>query len=183
MKIPFGLADFTLGDGANAIKFDGKTNFQAEGGEISIEPILEAAKIADFGDSDYDDLVNGYNGEVKIVGAEHSLKLMETAMAYADKIVNTANPATVVGLTDSKIGTSMRARGVSLRIHPREMGSDNSLDIVIYKVASVGTYGRTFANEQGKNELTFKMYPRDGADASKGSNYYYVGPKDPNATT
>lgn len=183
MKIPFGLADYTIGDGANAIKFDGKTNFQADGGEITIEPILEAANVADFGGSDYDDFVNGYTGEFKIVGAEHNLKMMETAMAYADKIVTTgATPATV-GLTDSKIGTSMRERGVPLRIHPREMGTDPSMDIVIYKVASVGTYGRTFANEQGKNELTYKMYPRDGADASKGSNYFYVGSKDPNGTT
>ncbi len=181
MKIPFGLADFTIGDGANAIKFDGKTNFQADGGEVTIEPILEAATIADFGSGDYDDLVNGYTGEVKIVAAEHTLKLLETAMAYADKIVNTGATPSVTGLTDAKIGTSMRERGVQIRIHPREMGTDTTLDIVLYKVASVGAWNRSFANEQGKNELTYKMYPRDGADASKGSNYFYIGSKDPNA--
>lgn len=178
MKIPFGLADFTIGEGADIIKFDGKENFQADGGEISIEPILEAVNVADFGASDYDDYINGFTGEVTIVGAEHSLKLIELAMAYADKIMQTT---THVGMTDAKIGTSMRAKGKKMVIHPRDMATDNSLDITLYKVASVGAYGRTFANEQGQNELTFKMYPRDGADASKGSNFFYVGPTDPNA--
>lgn len=181
MRIPFGLADYTIGTGTDAIKFDGAANFQADGGEVTIEPILETVKLADFGDSDYDDFINGFNGEVKIVGAEHTLKLMEVAMAYADKIVDTATPATTIGLTDAKIGTSMRERGKPLIIHPREMGTDSSLDIHLYKVASVGEYGRSYENAQGKNELTFKMYPRDGADASRGSNFYYIGNTDPNA--
>jgi hypothetical protein len=143
-------------------------------------PILQTVKVADFGDSDYDDYINGFTGEVKIVGAEHTLKLIETAMAFADTIVDTAVPPAVVGLTDAKIGTSMRAKGQPMKIHPREMGVDPSLDINLYLVASVGAYTRSFGNEQGKNELTFKMYPREGADASKGSNFYYVGNTDPN---
>jgi hypothetical protein len=182
MKIPFGLADYTIGEGADLIKFDGVENFQAEGGEVSIEPILETVNVADFGESDYDDFINGYTGEVTIVGAEHSLKLIETAMAFADKIVDTATPTTTIGLTDAKIGTSMRSKGKKMVIHPREMGTDTSLDIVLYKVASVGEYSRSFANEQGTNELTFKMYPRDGADASAGANFFYVGNTDPNTT-
>lgn len=181
MRIPFGLADYTIGEGVDAIKFDGVTNFQADGGEVTIEPILQAVNVADFGASDYDDFVNGYTGTVTIVGAEHSLRLMEVAMASADKIVDTEVPARTVGLTDSRTGTSMRERGTMIRIHPREMGADASLDIVLYKVASVGAYTRSFANEQGRNELSFKMYPRDGAVAAEGSNFYYVGAKDPNA--
>jgi hypothetical protein len=181
MKIPFGLADFTIGEGAEIIKFDGKENFQADGGEISIEPILEAVNVADFGASDYDDFVNGYTGEITIVGAEHNLKLIELAMAYSDKVMSTGASPAMIGLTDAKVGTSMRAKGKKMVIHPRDMGTDVSLDINLYKVASVGAYGRTFANEQGQNELTFKMYPRDGADASKGANFYYIGNTDPNA--
>lgn len=181
MKIPFGLADFTIGEGVDIVKFDGIDNFQADGGEVSIEPILEAVNIADFGASDYDDFINGFTGEITIVGAEHSLKLIELAMAYADKIVDAGAPTTTIGLTDAKIGTSMRAKGKKMVIHPRDMGVDKSLDINLYKVASVGAYGRTFANEQGQNELTFKMYPRDGADASRGGNFYYIGNTDPNA--
>jgi hypothetical protein len=180
MKIPFGLADFTIGEGATAIKFDGLENFQADGGEVSIEPILQAVNVADFGASDYDDFVNGFTGTVTIVGAEHSLKLMETAMAYADKIVDAGTPAVTKGLTDSKIGTSMRSRGTKMTIHPREMGADKSNDIVLYKVASVGAYTRSYANEQGRNELSFKMYPKDGASAAKSGNFFYVGATDPN---
>lgn len=181
MKIPFGLADYIIGEGADEVRFDGVNNFQADGGEVSIEPILESVNVADFGESDYDDFINGYSGEVTIVGAEHSLQLMQIAMAYADKIVDAAVPATTIGLTDAKIGTSMRSKGKQMRIHPRDMGTDPSLDIVLYKVASVGEYSREFGNEQGTNELTFKMYPRDGADASAGSNFFYVGNTDPNA--
>jgi hypothetical protein len=120
MKIPFGLADYTIGEGENAIKFDGAENFQADGGEVTLEPILVAMNVADFGASDYDDYVNGYTGQVTIVGAEHSLKLMETAMAYADKIVDAGTPAVTKGLTDSKHGTSMRSRGTRILIHPRD---------------------------------------------------------------
>ncbi|MGR5914639.1 hypothetical protein ACT7DA_21240 [Bacillus pacificus] len=34
--IPFGLATITVGEGADAIVFDGKNYFQADGGEINI---------------------------------------------------------------------------------------------------------------------------------------------------
>ncbi|QFG05335.1 tail tube [Bacillus phage 055SW001] len=180
MKIPFGLADITIGTGETAIKFDGENLFQADAAEISIEPILEAVNVADFGDTDYDDFINGYSGEITIVAAQHTLELMTVSMAYANKIMSADN-ATQVGLTDSRIGTSMRERGLPMTIHPREMEDDTSLDFHLYKVASVGEYSRSYANEQGNNELTFKMYPRDGAKANSGSNFYYVGDVDPNA--
>ncbi|MFC0188489.1 hypothetical protein ACFFJY_09340 [Fictibacillus aquaticus] len=181
-KIPFGLADITIGEGADIIKFDGKENLQAEGGEVSISPILEEMKIADFGDSTYDEYVNGYEGEVKIIAAKPTIKLMQLAMSYADAITDTTT-SEVVGLMDSKIGTSMRDRAKKITIHPRVMGTDKSLDINLYKMAAVGELTRAYENAQGNLEITLKLYPRDGFDANKPGNFFYIGPKDPNVVT
>lgn len=179
-KIPFGLADITIGEGADAITFDGKTYLQADGGEVTISPILQEITIADFGDSVYDEIINGYEGTVTIVAAERTLKTIQAALSYTDPITDTTS-GTTVGLMDAKVGSSMRSRGKKVRIHPRIMGTDKSLDIVIYKMAASGEFTNSYANEQGNLEITLKMYPRDGFDASKPGNFFYIGDKDPNA--
>lgn len=180
MNIPFGLADFTIGEGANAIKFDGKENFQAEGGSVNIEPVMAELKVADFGDSVWDEAINGYTAEVTIVGAKRDLETFKQALMWAETIVDSGT-SEVTGITDAKLGTRMRTKAVPLKIHPREMGTDDSVDINLYKVASSGSFEQTFANEQGNVSMTFKMYPRDGADASQGGNFFYIGGTDPNA--
>lgn len=183
IKVPFGLATITIGDVADTDKlvFDGANYFQADGGEVSIAPILQEIQIADFGESVYDDVLNGWEGTVTVVAAQRDLAVLQKAMMATDRITDTAAPATTVGLTDARIGTSLRTKGKQVRIHPRNMGADASLDIVIYKMASVGEFTDSFANEQGQVEMEFKMYPRDNADADKAANFFYIGSTDPNA--
>lgn len=183
-KIPFGMADITIGTGPDAIVFDGATNLQAEGGEITLEPSFEDIVIADFGTSAYDKRFTGMDGTVTIVAAEDTIKMLELAMNYAETITETADPATTVGLMDGKIGASMRAKAKQITIHPRQLpASDKSMDITIYKAASIGGFTKSFANSQGNRTIEFSMFPRDGFDAKKPGNFYYVGGKDPNATT
>ncbi|MFA2556192.1 hypothetical protein AB1I77_25695 [Bacillus paranthracis] len=179
--IPFGLATITVGEGAEAIVFDGKNYFQADGGEINISPILGEIKIQDFGDSVYDDIFMGLEGELTIVAGNRDLKVLSLAMGYTENITATSGGA-AVGIMDAKIGTSMRSKAKKVTIHPRGMGADKSNDISIYKMAGVSEFNEAYANEQGKNEIKLKMYPRDGADADKPANFFYVGEKDPNAT-
>lgn len=183
--IPFGLADITVGEGVDAIKFDSKTYLQADGGEISIEPELEDITIPDFGNTPYDQILVGFNGELTIVAGNRDLKVLALAMGYTEAITDAAAPATTIGLMDAKIGTSMRSKAKRVKIHPRGMVDSNgapdpSNDINIYKMAGVSEFNESYANEQGQNEITLVMYPRDGADANKPGNFFYIGDTDPN---
>lgn len=178
--IPFGMADITIGEGENAIKFDGKTYLQADGGEISIEPELEDLVMPDFGSTPYDQVIVGYNAELTIVAGNRDLKVLALAMAYTESITD-ASGGEPVGLMDAKIGTSMRSKAQRVNIHPRGMGTDRTNDINIYKMAGVSEFAESYANEQGQNEITMNMYPRDGADANKPGNFFFIGDTDPNA--
>ncbi|MEE6134618.1 hypothetical protein [Priestia sp. GS2] len=181
VEVPFGLADITIGEGAEAITFDGAANFQADGGEVTLTPILQEVKIADFGESVYDEVVTGYTGRVLIVAAEDKIQMMKLALSSSEDITSTTN-SEVVGLMDAKIGTSLRKKAKKVRIHPRSLpATDKSKDIVIYKMASNGEFNRSFANEQGNVQIELNMYPRDGMDASKPGNFFYRGPVDPNS--
>jgi hypothetical protein len=182
-KIPFGLADITVGTegDANQLKFNGKDFLQAEGGEIKISPILEDIKIADFGDSIFDQRVNGFEIEVTIqAGESRSLDILASSLSFTEDIIDTTSTLRV-GLTDAKIGTSLRAKGKTVRIHPRDMGTDDSLDIVVYKMIANGEMSQSYENSQGKHEIKLIALPRDGFDATKVGNFFYIGGIDPNA--
>lgn len=177
-NIPFGLATVTVGDGVDAIKFDGVEYLQAEGGELNIEPELESIEFQDFGSSPYDERIMGYIGTLKIVMGQNDLKLFEKMYAFHSQIVDAVS-SEVVGLTDEAIGASMREKAVPVTIHPREMGEDTSLDIHIYKMAGAGAFSRAYEISQGTYEVELKMYVRDGADPTKPGNFYYIGNTDP----
>ena len=182
-KIPFGLADIYVGEDGdpNQLKFDGKNFIQAEGGQVAISPILEDIKIADFGDSVFDQRVNGYETSVTIVAGDgRSLDVLASALSFTEDIMGSESMERV-GLTDAKIGTSLRAKGKRVRIHPRDMGDDTSLDIVMYKMIANGEFSQTYENAQGRQEINLIGLPRDGFDATKVGNFFYIGSVDPNA--
>ena len=178
-RIPFGLADFIVGEGENEVRFDGADEFQFEGGELTFTPILQDINVADFGESIYDQRITGYEGSVTISAAQQTLENLKLAMSYTEEITDSTS-GEVTGLMDARIGTSMRKKAQKIRIHPRSMGDDNSLDIVVYKMGSNGEFTRSYANEQGNVPMAFTMYPRDGMNASKPGNFFYVGGTDPN---
>lgn len=180
-SIPFGPATITVGEGAEAIKFDGKDYFQADGGEVSIEPTLAPISVIDFGENEIDDRVNGYAVGVTIVAAQETIETFKLAMAYADEITDATSGETV-GLMDSAIGSSLRKKARKVVIHPRELPeSDTSRDITVYKMAGAEGITKSYGVEQGNLSISLKAYPRDGADASKPGNYFFIGGTDPNA--
>ena len=183
-NLKFGLADIIIDeDGTNPFKFDGIDHFQAEGGELTFTPELEDLVVADFGGATiFDQAINGYTSEITIIGAERSIQMIKQAMdATTEGVYDTADPTKLVGVTDARIGSKLRAKGKKMRIHPRHMGSDTSTDIVIYKAVANGEFGESYKNEQGNYEIKYGMYPRDGADPNSGANFFYVGSTDPNA--
>lgn len=180
IKIPFGLADITIGEGDEAINFNGLDYFQADGGEITLTPVLQDITIADFGESVYDQIVTGYTGSLTFVAAQDNIEIIQIALSASEAITDTTSGKTV-GLMDARVGTSLRTKAKKVTIHPRLMGADKSLDIVLYKSASNGDFTKGFANEQGNQSVTMGMYPRDGMDVSKPGNFFYIGATDPNA--
>ena len=179
-RIPFGLADITIGEGADAIAFDGLDELQAEGGDVTLTPVTEDIVIADYGTSPYDQRIVGYEGSVTIVAAQESIDVLQLALTASDPITETASGETV-GIMDSAIGSSLRARALPVRIHPRRLpDSVRDLDIFIYKMAANGDFTRGQANEQGNVTITLNMFPRDGMDPSKPGNFFYIGGVDPN---
>ncbi|GAB3065223.1 hypothetical protein ACFOU0_12170 [Salinicoccus sesuvii] len=191
-KIPFGPADIIVGEGVEAINFDGKatsgeqgegsSQLQAEGGSINITPTFASISSIDYGEGDYDEYSTGVGVTVNIVALKENVKTLKLALAGTQDVVD-ADSGDVTGLTDAPVGQSNREKGVPVRIHPRNMGDDNSLDYIVYKMAPTENYERPFSLEQGTVNIQLKAYPRDGADASKGANFYYTGSVDPNAPT
>lgn len=179
LKIPYGLADITIGEGPDAIKFDGVEYLQADGGELSLEPQLNDINVADYGTGVYDHRIGGYEGSLTIVAAEEDIDVLAAALSYTEDITDTES-GTRIGLMDAPIGTSLRKKAKKVTIHPRGL-PDTSRDINIYKMAANGEFSRSYANEQGNVSITLAMYPRDGMKPDKPGNFFYIGGTDPNA--
>ncbi|WP_028983333.1 hypothetical protein [Sporolactobacillus terrae] len=182
-SIPFGPSTVTVGEGTDAISFDGKKYLQAAGGEVQFQPQWADITSIDFGSSPLDRRLTGYQGHVQVTAAQEDLKILGLALAGTEPITSTDGGETV-GLMDSKIGTSLRSKGKKVTIHPRQLpDDDHSLDIVLYKVAADGDFQKQWDQNQSNRQITLNMMPRDGFDPTKPGNYFYIGPNDPNAVT
>lgn len=180
-KIPFGLANITIGEGVDAIKFDGIDELQAEGGEVTLTPMYEDIVIADYGNGIYDQRLVGYEGSVTINAAQESLKVLQLALSGTETITDSVS-SEVSGITDAPIGSSLRVKGKEVHIHDRGTpASDKSRDINIYKMVASGDFTRSTGNSQSNITITLTMLPRDGMDPSKPGNFFYIGGTDPNA--
>lgn len=183
-KYNFGMATFTIDEGLpTEIKFDGKlcgdnSYLQADGGEFELEPETEDIVLKDFSETNYDYVITGWNGTVTINASAMTLKLMSSL--FSGTYTGVDEEGNIKWIVDAPIGTSMRETGKSLRVHPRQMGDDHSEDIFLYKVVNTSGMSREFDNEQASHEIEFEVLPKDCADPSKGSNFFYIGadPKD-----
>ncbi len=176
----FGVADITIGEGANQIKFDGKDYLQAEGGSLSLTPQYTEFEFADFGPTIVERRLAGWEGEVSIVAGQEDAEILELALASTEPITDTENGE--VGAMDAKIGTKVQGRKV--RIHPRILpDSVKDMDWNIYNMASIGGFEREYNQEQGNVTITLTMMPREGFDASDSGNFFYRGSVDPHADT
>lgn len=176
--IVYGLADVTIGEGEDAIKFDGKAYLQAEGGELSLTPQFEDIVVADFGEVPIEKRLKGWEGEFTVVAAEEDADILELALGTTEDITDSES-SEVVGSMDARIGTKLKGRKVT--IHPRSLPTeDKSQDITIYQMASTEGLTRSYANEQGNVSIALSMMPRVGFDASKPGNFFFRGAVDPN---
>lgn len=178
-KYNFGMADFIIDEGKpTEVRFDGKlcedgSYLQADGGEIELEPETEDIVLKDFSETNYDYVVTGWNGTVTIAASAMTLKLMSALLSGT--YTGVAEDGRIKWITDAPIGTSMREQGRTITIHPRQMGTDKSEDIFIYKAVNTSGYDREFDNEQATHEMEFEILPKDCADANVGNNFFFVG--------
>lgn len=176
----FGLADITIGEGENALRFDGKDYLQADGGTLTLTPSFTDFQFADFGETIVERRLSGWEGSISIVVGQEDAKLLELALSTTEPITDTTS-AKEVGSMDARIGT--RPEGHKVTIHPRILPeTDKSQDFVIYKMASIDGYDREYNAEQGNMTITLTMLPRDGFDAGEPGNFFYRGPVDTHAT-
>lgn len=177
-KYIFGVADITVGEGEDQIKFDGKEYLQAEGGSLELTPQYQEFTFADFGETVVERRLSGWEGQVTIVAGEEDAKILELALASTESITDTDGGED--GAMDAKIGTKLEGRKV--RIHPRVLpDSIKDRDWTIYNMASTEGFSREYNQEQGNVEITLTMMPREGFDASKPGNFFFRGGTDPNA--
>lgn len=176
----FGLADITLYDEeVEFMKLDGSTILQADGGEVNITPSYKDINFKDTGDTVDEKRLGGWAGTVMFVVGQDDLRLFQLQLSSVDAVVDSVS-SDVVGYTDSKIGTKLKSYKVV--IHPRIFPtSDKRFDITIYQMASTGGIVKPYNDEHTKMTITLEMQPRKGLDASKGANFFYTGPIDPNA--
>lgn len=175
----FGLADITIAIDETPLVFDGKDYLQADGGELSLTPTWREVNFKDTGDTIDQRRLGGWEGTVTFVVGQEDLRLMKLALSAVNDITDTTTSA-VVGMTDQKIGTVLQ--GYRVTIHPRVLpATDKRFDYTIYQMASTGGITKSYNDEQTTMTITLTMMPRPGLDASKGSNFFYTGPVDPNA--
>lgn len=174
----FGLADITIDLDGTPLVFDGKDYLQADGGELSLVPEFREISFKDTGSTVVQRRLAGWAGTVTFVVGQEDHRLMKLALSAVDEITDTAT-TTAVGVTDQRIGTVLQ--GYRVTIHPRVLPStDKRFDYTIYQMASTGGITKPYNDEQTTVTITLNMMPRVGMDASKGSNFFYTGPVDPN---
>lgn len=177
-KLEYGFADIIFDEGTeNEVRFDGKlcedgSHMQADGGELELTPITEEMKLPELGDSVFDYVTNGWEGKLKVVASKATLDLISKTLSGT---ISFERDGKVVSVTDAPVGSSLRDKGRKVRIHPRQLGSDKSEDIVIHKVVNTSGLNKSYQNEQGNYEMEFEVLPKDCADANEPNNYYYIG--------
>lgn len=175
----FGVADIEIGEGKDAIKFDGKDYLQAEGGSLSLEPQYTEFQFEDFGETIVERRLSGWEGTITIVAGQEDVEILELALASTQPITDTGSGDST-GAMDAAIGTKVKGRKV--RIHPRILpDSVKDMDWVVYNMASIGGFEREYNQEQGSISIELTMMPREGFDAAKPGNFFYRGGTDPNA--
>lgn len=179
-KVPFGVATITCeySDGTK-IEFDGKNYLQVEGGEVKLTPQFAEIQFADTGETIHDRRITGYEGTLTLSVGQDDIEVFRLALA-ASKPITDAKTNKVVGLTDLRVGASMKEKAVKVTIHPRQYDTKD-YDIVIYQMASTGDFSKAYNMEQGSVAVELTMFPREGADFTQDSNFFYIGPIDPNA--
>ncbi|MEK4754794.1 hypothetical protein MKX72_20035 [Priestia sp. FSL R5-0597] len=181
----FGQANikFTHIKSGKVLNFNGKEYLQAEGGEYTLTPSYYDEQWADSAENVVEKWLTGQEGAVKVVIGQYSPSLMQMALNAVQTITDTTS-GDVVGFTDAPIGSKASDNAYKVEVHPRILPeSDKSQDITFYRVIADSEFTRAFANEINQIEINFSMIPREGADFSKGGNYYFTGPQDPNAVT
>lgn len=162
INLTIGVADITVGGVA--------IPHQADACVFTAEPILQQVDL--YLAPNYDQIVEGWNVELKVVCDEDTYEGIQLALSGTEKI---AVAGETVGIKDGVGMKSLRSSAQEIVIHPAKLPStDKSFDITVFKAVSVGSYERTFGKEKTSYEITFKGLHKTG-DETKAGNYFLIG--------
>lgn len=169
--IKLGPCKVTYSEGADTTTID-KT---IGGVDFSAVPIYKEIKVDQYGQGVYDKRIVGWDVKAVIRMAEttyDNIKAMSAGLVEVDG-------GTKKKLHDAQLGTSMRASGKKLVIHPLENDdSDVSDDITMYLAAPDTPLDLKYNYENERVlEVTMVAYPREGSGIKPGDPdaYFCIG--------
>lgn len=144
------------------------------GVDFNAVPMYKEIKIDQYGQSIYDKRIVGWDVKAVVRVAESTYDNIKALSAGLVEVEESPNKKK---LHDAKLGTSMRAGGKKLTLHPLENAPGNvSDDITLYLAApdTVVDLKYDFENERVL-EVTMKAYPRDDVDPGDADAYFCIG--------
>ena len=144
------------------------------GVDFEAVPIYHEIKVDQFGQGNYDKRIVGWDVKAVIRMAESTY---DNIKAMSAGLVEVEESPTKKKLHDAQLGTSMRAGGKKLVLHPLENDpADVSDDVVIYLAAPDTPLDLKYNYENERVlEVTMVGYPRDGVDPGDENAYFCIG--------
>ncbi len=142
---------------------------------VSITPMTKEIKVDQWGSGPVDHRVMGWDVKVTVPMAKTDFNTLKEVAGFLDHVEDGGDEK----LTDTAIGSSMRAKARELFLRPVD-ATDDSEDVTIFMAGNISSIelGYDFDNERVYN-VEFIAYPKTGADPTKAGNYYAIG--DPSA--
>lgn len=137
-------------------------------------PIYKEIKVDQFGQGVYDKRIVGWDVKTVIRMAESTY---DNIKAMSAGLVEVEESPTKKKLHDAQLGTSMRAGGKKLTIHPLENAlGDVSDDVTLYLSAPDTPLDLKYNYENERVlEVTMIAYPRDTVDPGDPDAYFCIG--------
>ena len=144
------------------------------GVDFSAVPIYKEIKIDQYGQGNYDKRIVGWTVQAIVRMAESTY---ENIKAMSAGLVEVEESPTKKKLHDAQLGTSMRAGGKKLVIHPLENApADVSDDVVMYLAAPDTPLDLKYNYENERVlEVTMVAYPDDNVDPGDPNAYFCIG--------
>ncbi|UNC92710.1 hypothetical protein [Candidatus Contubernalis alkaliaceticus] len=167
IRIPIGLADITIGSGSGETPLE--VEVQGDAAVLTVEPMTEAVDLYTM--PHFDQLLVGWNVQLKIVLESESYEQIEAALPF----INKYSAGSDNWLEDGKLFQRARDKALEITVHPADLPADNkTYDVTIFKAIATGTYERKYGKEVSKYEITFQALAKT-LDYTEAGNFFQIG--------
>ena len=129
---------------------------------LELETETYEVKVDQYGESAISEVITARNVTVTVPMAETTLDNLVLVMPGATKVGTGANSRVDI---KSAVGTNLLASAQELKLHPRDMGTSEELDVVIPQASTGGNISFSYnANEERVYQVTFKGYVNAATD-------------------